>query len=124
MKNLLFGCFLAVVMWASAASAASVTLVNKYNQPVKFAISQSSLYNPVWVGVVRPGGKVTVRWPGLITPDFQFMANPPFETSVAYGCGHTLLLVDKLKVVAGMAPWGDFGCMLVTKHAVIYPQQR
>lgn len=125
MKKLLIGFFAASLMCVgTVASAATVTLVNKYDQPVQFVISQSSLYNPVWMGVLPGGERVTVKWPGYITPDFQFMTLPLYQSSIVYGCGHTLYTVNKLKVVAGIAPLsGDFGCGLIVNKTLIVPRQ-
>jgi len=114
MKKVLIGLFAASLLAASAVGyAASITLINKYDQPVNFVVSHGSVYNPVVIGTLGPYQKTMVNIEGPITPDFQFMAFPPYQSVVVTGCGHPLWETNNITVKAGWSRYtGMFACRI------------
>jgi len=114
MKKILTGIFaLALLAMTGMSYAGDVTLVNKYNQPVEFAVSQSALYDPIWIGILGPGDKFSFETEGSITKDFFFIAYPPGENSIVSHCGTPTRPLDKVTVKAGkLMETNEFGCKI------------
>lgn len=117
MKKFVIAFCTAALLGASAlASAGDVTLVNKYNQPVTFAVSHGSLYNPVVIGTVASGERGTVSMSGPFTPDFIFMAFPPHQSMIVTNCGSPDRMMNDVVVKAGWSKeTGMFACRVYEK---------
>jgi len=104
---------------AASAYAGTVTLVNRFNEPVTFAVSQGSVYNPIVLGTVWPGHKLTVT-PNYcpFNSDYHFMAYPASGALVT-DCGTPMYPVQNVKVVAGWSGT-SFGCGLFMGHPMKY----
>lgn len=112
MKKLLIGLCAASLLAASAIGyAGTVTFVNKYDQPVTFVVSQGAVYNPVAGGTVMAGQTATMYVPGTFDTNTQFLAYPPYQTDVVFGCGVPTMPINDVTVRAGWNRWtGMFGC--------------
>lgn len=115
MKHLLISLCAASLMAASAIGyAETVTLVNKYNQPVTFAVSKGVVYNPVVLGTVGAGERMTATIDGPVTPEHYFMVYPPHSTNnVVTSCGNYYEVMNNVVVKAGWSKYtGMFSCRL------------
>lgn len=124
MKKLLIGLCAAAMLAASALSyAGTVTFVNKYDEPVKFVVSDGPFYNPVVAGIVMPGNWYTFNTDGPSTSDYYFMAHP-ISQPVVSNCGRLMYPVDNLTVKAGWSKMtGTFTCRLYETPKYVAPEK-